>query len=391
MSAPIVIVGGGFGGLYTALELASRPGHPPLLLVEPRDRFVFQPFLYERLSSELPLWQMAPRYVDLLAGHGIGWVQDRAQSVDPERHQLQLEGGQALNYSALVLACGARPDSFGIPGVTEHSLSFHSLDDVERLRRIVHSLRQRREPLQRLAVVGAGPSGVELACKLADLLNGAATVELIERGERCLPNAKAFNRAQAELALQRRDVRLRCRCSVESVADKQLHLKLEETQQIDTLAVEAVIWTAGQRAKPPAGPLPLDGRGRLLCNSELQLEGLPEIFALGDGAVVPHDPPLPGTAQVAFQQAPLLADNLLAMQQQLPLKPFQWNDLGEMLSLGVGDATLTAMGVTLAGPAAQQMRRWVYLTRLPGRRLPLQVAAGWLSEWKLAPMGSAKR
>ena len=386
-----MIVGGGFGGLYTALELASKPGHPPLLLVEPQDRFVFLPFLYECLSSEMPLWQMAPPYVELLAGHGIGWVQDRASSIDPERRQVKLSSGQTLNYSALVLACGTRADSFGITGVKEHCLTFQSLKDVERLRQIVHSLRQRRQSLQRLAVVGAGPSGVELACKLADLLKGAATVELIERGERCLPHAKAFNRAQAELALQSRDVRLRCNCSVEAVTAKQLQLKLEETQQSDTLAVEAVIWTAGQRANLLEGPLPLDDRGRLLCNAQLQLEGFPEIFALGDGAAIPHEPSLPATAQVAFQQAPLLADNLLARQQELPLKPFSWNDLGEMLSLGVGDATLTAMGVTLAGPAAQQMRRWVYLTRLPGRRLPLQVAAGWLSEWKLAPMGSPSR
>ena len=386
-----MIVGGGFGGLYTALELASKPGHPPLLLVEPQDRFVFLPFLYECLSSEMPLWQMAPPYAELLAGHGIGWVQDRASSVDPERRQVKLSSGQTLTYSTLVLACGTRADSFGITGVNEHCLTFQSLKDVERLRQIVHSLRQRRQSLQRLAVVGAGPSGVELACKLADLLKGAATVELIERGERCLPHAKAFNRAQAELALQSRDVRLRCNCSVEAVTAKQLQLKLEETQQSDTLAVEAVIWTAGQRANLLEGPLPLDDRGRLLCNAQLQLEGLPEIFALGDGAAIPHEPSLPATAQVAFQQAPLLADNLLARQQELPLKPFSWNDLGEMLSLGVGDATLTAMGVTLAGPAAQQMRRWVYLTRLPGRRLPLQVAAGWLSEWKLAPMGSPSR
>ena len=83
MTSPIVIVGGGFAGLYTALELARRPGHPPLLLVEPRDRFVFLPFLYERLSGELPLWQMAPRYDALLAGHGIGWQRSRVAAVEP--------------------------------------------------------------------------------------------------------------------------------------------------------------------------------------------------------------------------------------------------------------------------------------------------------------------
>ena len=134
MTSPIVIVGGGFAGLYTALELARRPGHPPLLLVEPRDRFVFLPFLYERLSGELPLWQMAPRYDALLAGHGIGWQRDRVAAVEPDSCQVVLESGQRLAYSQLVIATGAKPDSFGIPGVDEHALRFHSLEDVEALR-----------------------------------------------------------------------------------------------------------------------------------------------------------------------------------------------------------------------------------------------------------------
>ena len=133
MTSPIVIVGGGFAGLYTALELARRPGHPPLLLVEPRDRFVFLPFLYERLSGELPLWQMAPRYDALLpamalAGSGIGC------GGEPDSCHVVLESGQRLHYSQLVIATGAKPDSFGIPGVEDHALRFHSLEDVEALR-----------------------------------------------------------------------------------------------------------------------------------------------------------------------------------------------------------------------------------------------------------------
>ena len=372
MTSPIVIVGGGFAGLYTALELARRPGHPPLLLVEPRDRFVFLPFLYERLSGELPLWQMAPRYDALLAGHGIGWQRDRVAAVEPDSCHVVLESGQRLRYSQLVIATGAKPDSFGIPGVEEHALRFHSLEDVEALRAQLPTIRNR------VAIVGAGPSGVELACKLADLLRGQASVELIERGERCLPQAKAFNRSQAELALQQRDVRLRCQCGVQAVQAGQLTLHNAQGQS-STLAVDAVVWTAGQRTALPAGALATDGRGRLRCNASLQLESDSRIFSLGDTAAVPHDPELPATAQVAFQQAQLLARNLLLARESQPLEEFKWKDLGEMLSLGVGDATLTGMGLTLAGSSAYQLRRWTYLTRLPGCRLPLQVAAGWLS------------
>lgn len=372
MTSPIVIVGGGFAGLYTALELARRPGHPPLLLVEPRDRFVFLPFLYERLSGELPLWQMAPRYDALLAGHGIGWQRDRVAAVEPDSCHVVLESGQRLHYSQLVIATGAKPDSFGIPGVEDHALRFHSLEDVEALRTQLPTIRNR------VAIVGAGPSGVELACKLADLLRGQASVELIERGERCLPQAKAFNRSQAELALQQRDVRLRCQCGVQAVEAGQLTLQ-DAQGQSSTLAVDAVVWTAGQRTALPAGALATDARGRLRCNASLQLESDSRIFSLGDTASVPHDPELPATAQVAFQQAQLLARNLLLARENQPLEEFKWKDLGEMLSLGVGDATLTGMGLTLAGSSAYQLRRWTYLTRLPGCRLPLQVAAGWLS------------
>ena len=372
MTSPIVIVGGGFAGLYTALELARRPGHPPLLLVEPRDRFVFLPFLYERLSGELPLWQMAPRYDALLAGHGIGWQRSRVAAVEPETAQLLLDSGQRLSYSQLVLATGAKPDSFGIPGVEEHALRFHSLEDVESLKAQLPNIRER------VAVVGAGPSGVELACKLADLLRGQASVEVIERGERCLPHAKAFNRSQAELALQQRDVRLRCQCKVQAIEPGLLKLQNEQ-EQSSTLSVDAVIWTAGQRTALPAGSLLTDARGRLRCHANLQSECDKRIFSLGDAAAIPHDPELPATAQVAFQQAQLLARNLLLARDEQPLEDFKWKDLGEMLSLGIGDATLTGMGLTLAGSSAYQLRRWTYLTRLPGCRLPLQVAAGWLS------------
>jgi NADH:ubiquinone reductase (non-electrogenic) len=372
VTSPIVIVGGGFAGLYTALELARRPGHPPLLLVESRDRFVFLPFLYERLSGELPLWQMAPRYDALLAGHGIGWQRSRVAAVEPETAQLLLDSGQRLSYSQLVLATGAKPDSFGIPGVEEHALRFHSLEDVESLKAQLPNIRER------VAVVGAGPSGVELACKLADLLRGQASVEVIERGERCLPHAKAFNRSQAELALQQRDVRLRCQCKVQAIEPGLLKLENEQ-EQSSTLSVDAVIWTAGQRTALPAGSLLTDARGRLRCHANLQSECDKRIFSLGDAASIPHDPELPATAQVAFQQAQLLARNLLLARDEQPLEDFKWKDLGEMLSLGIGDATLTGMGLTLAGSSAYQLRRWTYLTRLPGCRLPLQVAAGWLS------------
>ena len=378
VGAPIAIVGGGFGGLYTALALAEQRQHPPLLLIEPHAEFLFLPLLYELLSGELRRWEIAPRYDTLLAGRGIAWLRDSVVEIDSHQHLLHTATGRRIPYSQLVLATGARLQSFGIPGVTEHAIGFRSLADVERLQALVAQLRQRRQPLQRPAIVGAGPSGVELACKLADLVDGSAVVELIEQGATLLPQARAFNREQAGLALQRRDVRLRCHCRVLAVGSDQL--QLETAQGKEQLAVSAVVWTAGLAFQPPAlEPTPQrDRSGRLQVRETLQLQGQEQIFAAGDLAALPDLAP---TAQVAFQQASCLAQNLMRGRRGEALHPFVFNDLGEMLSLGRGEASLVAGGVTLAGPAAFQLRRLAYLTRLPGRSHQLRVAAGWLADW----------
>jgi NADH dehydrogenase len=392
----VVIVGGGFGGLYTALALAQRKNHPPVLLIEPNDRFLFLPLLYELLSGELRGWEIAPRYDGLLAGRGLAWLQDRVERIDAEHHQLHTAAGRTIPYGRLVIATGAESNTFAVPGADRHSLGFRSLADVERLQRLVSDLKQQRHPLQRLTVVGAGPTGVELACKLADMAEGSAVIELIEQGPQLLPQARAFNREQAALALRRRDVRLRLRTQVEAVEAEAISLRCqsdgENTAHSETLAVRAVIWTAGLSFRAPRidPPPACDSRGRLLCGADLRLQDHGDLFVAGDLAApvemegTASEAPgatTPATAQVAFQQAAVLATNLIHSLRAEPLEPFQWKDLGEMMSLGIGEASLTASGVTLAGPAAFQLRRLAYLTRLPGRSHQLRVAAGWLADW----------
>jgi len=377
-AAPVVIVGGGFGGLYTALALAARKGHPPILLIEPNERFLFLPLLYELLSGELRSWEIAPRYDALLAGKGVAWLQDRVCRINSNTKTVETQSGRRLNFSRLVIATGAATNSFGIPGVEEHSLGFRTLADVEKLQQLVEQLRQDRRPLQRIAVVGAGASGVELACKLADSLEGAAVVELIERGSNLLPAAKSFNREQAKLALQRKDIRLRCHTEVVAVGSD--HLELHGPQGPERLATNGVIWTAGLRFEaPPIEPNPAaKANGRLACQADLQVLGHPPLFAIGDIAQLDGVDPVPTTAQVAFQQADCLAANLLRSLANEPLEPFHFKDLGEMMSLGKGEAALTGGGFTLAGPAAFQIRRLAYLSRMPGKTHQAKVAAGWL-------------
>ena len=345
--APVVIAGGGFGGLTTALALAAQKQHPPILLIEPQERFLFLPLLYELLSGELRRWEVAPRYDALLAGRGVAWLRDRVSHIDSDSHSLRTDSGRQIAYSRLVLATGGRSDDFGIPGVAEHGLDFRSLADVERLQALLQQLKQRQRPLQRLVVVGAGPSGVELICKLADLLEGSTILELVEQGPELLPNGRSFNRDQARSALLRRDIHLRTGTRVERIDATGLELvrggvtpidpadgspdRQARPPQRERLPADAVIWTAGMAANlPPISPAPeRDRRGRVFCGGDLQVKGLRDVFSLGDGAVCGDDqPPLPATAQVAYQQAQQLAANLLLSLADQPLKPFQWNDLG---------------------------------------------------------------
>ena len=381
---PIVVVGGGFGGLSAALELAAATPSTPVLLIEPQERFLFLPLLYELLSGELRRWEIAPRYSELLAGRGLAWLQERVSSINTSKRELCTDRGRQLHYSQLVIATGGQPITYGIPGVAEHCLGFRSLADVERLQQLVQRLRLQQRPLQRLVIVGAGASGVELACKLADLLQGAAVVELIEQGDELLPQSKSFNRDQARQALLQRDIRLRTGTRVVAVQQGSLSLQ-RSGDASEQLNCDGVIWTGGVVGSVPAltPELGCDGRGRLRCDAELRVIGCEHVFAIGDAAACSDasGSVLPATAQVAYQQASCVAANVISQRYGEPLSPFIWKDLGEMLGLGIGQATLTGMGLTLAGPTAFQLRRLAYLARLPGLQHQLRVAGGWLADW----------
>ena len=372
-TADVVIIGAGFGGLFTAQALQKKRPGLSITLIEPRSRFLFQPLLYELLSDELQLWEVAPANADLFNSSGLCWLQDSVEHIDRGQHSLTTKAGRKLSWSYLVIATGSETNDFGIPGVRDYAQGFSTLADVQRLRLWVKDQRQQRSSQAAIAIVGAGPTGVELACKLADLLDGAARVHLIEAGDGILPSASAFNRERAEAALQQRDIVLHLNSSVAALHSDHVHLHGQAK-----IKHNGVIWTAGSRPKwPKIAPAPDQERGRLAINSDLRLKGSTDVFALGDAAIC-KDNPWPATAQVAMQQGSAVAEAIPALMQATEPDPFAFNNLGEMLSLGIGNATVTGMGLTLAGPLAFKLRRATYLTRLPGLSLGLRSAGAWL-------------
>ena len=318
-------------------------------------------------------WEVAPRYRDLLSSRQMVWLQERVNRIDLDAGYLTTDKGSRLEWGDLILATGTEPNDFGIPGVSQHAQGFHNLNDVATLRERIHVLRQQRKSDAALVIVGAGPTGVELACKLADLLEGSALIHLIEVGDEILARSRSFNRTKAQAALERRQIRLHLNTSVTAVKDTQVQLAGGTSLRHD-----GRIWSGGSRPSlPPLKPESLVERRGISINSDLRVSGQANVFAIGDSS---HhaEAPWPGTAQVAMQQGEAVAAALAAMAAGQEPEPFEFQDRGEMLSLGLGDATLTGLGITLAGPLAFNLRRATYLTRLPGMSLGLRSAGAWL-------------
>ena len=383
-SIPICILGGGFGGLYTALRLSQLPWEdsqtPEITLIDQRDRFLFSPLLYELITSELETWEIAPPYEELLADTNINFQQGCVTAIDIDAQQVHLDNHSPLTYSKLVLALGGKTPMTMVEGAKEYALPFRSLADAYRLTEKLRTLENSPAEKIRIAIVGGGYSGVELACKVADRLGDRGRIRIIERGEDILSNSPEFNREKAKNALNARRVWLDLETSVESVAEDSISLMYKG--EVDTIPVDIVLWTVGNRVSELVASLPLkkNPAGLLTTNAYLQVDEQKDIFALGDLADCTDvsGNKVPATAQSAFQQSDYCAWNLWASINNRPLLPFRYQNLGEMMALGKDNATLSGLGVELDGSLGYITRRLVYLYRLPTIKHQLAVGLNWL-------------
>ena len=383
--ARICILGGGFGGLYTALRLSQLPWEkserPEIVLVEQSDRFLFSPLLYELLTGELQTWEIAPPFEEILFSTGVRFCQGIVNGVDIDQRRVQLQDGPEISYDKLVLALGGETPLDLVPGATSYAFPFRTIADTYRLEERLRVLEESVADKIRVAIVGAGYSGVELACKLADRLGERGRFRLIELTDQILRTSPEFNRTAANKALEARGVWIDLETKVEEIGLDTI--ALEYKNQVDTIPVDLVIWTVGTRVSPVVRTLPLkqNQRGQLTTTPTLQVVDHPEIFALGDLADCrdAEGQQVPTTAQSAFQQADYAGWNLWASLTNRPLLPFRYQHLGEMMTLGTNNATFTGLGMKLDGPLAYVARRLAYLYRMPTLDHQLKVGFNWIT------------
>lgn len=384
-SARICILGGGFGGLYTALRLSQLPwaeqGKPEIVLVDKSDRFLFSPLLYELMTGEMQSWEIAPPFEELLAGTGVRFCQGQVDNIDLAEKRVHLQDGVELPYDRLALALGGETPLDRVPGAAEYALPFRTVADAYRLEERLRSLEESDRDRIRVAIVGAGYSGVELACKLADRLGERGRIRLVEMTDQILRTSTDFNREAATKALESAGVWVDLDTTVEELTTDTISLTYKGNT--DTIPVEIVVWTVGTQVAEAIATLPLkkNPKGQIVVNPTLQVVDQPEIFALGDLADCKDasGQQVPITAQGAIQQAEYAGWNIWASLSDRPLLPMRYQHLGEMMTLGVDNATLTALGLKLEGPIAHVLRRLAYLYRMPTLEHQLRVGMNWIT------------
>lgn len=405
-SAPhILIVGGGYVGMSTALRLQRklRRGEATITVVAAQPNMTYQPFLAEAAAGLVEARQVVVPLRRVLRRCQV--LSGEVSTVDHPRRvaTVALPGGEQLRlpYDVLVLASGSVSRTLPVPGLAEFGIGFKTVGEAIHLRNQVLSQLdlasstedpQRRQRALTFVFVGGGYAGSEALGELEDMARHALRFHpslspsdmrwvLVEAADRILPE---LSRSLAEYTVRRlreRGVDVRLATRVESMVDG--HVVLSDGERFDA---GTVVWTAGVKAHPLAARsgLPVDRKGRVVCTPYLQVANTQGAWSAGDGAAIPDlsKPDAPGalcgpTAQHAVRQAKRLADNLVAVLRGRRPKPYRHADVGSVASLGLHKGVAEVYGVKLRGRPAWYLHRVYHLSRVPTLEHKVRVLAGW--------------
>ncbi len=391
----VVIVGGGFAGLRAARTLADAP--VDVTLVDRSNHHLFQPLLYQVATAVLPPSDIAvPIRRILRRQRNVRVVLGEATAIELDERVVELDGGEdRLRYDFLIVAAGARHAYFGHPEWEAHAPGLKSLDDALEIRRrflLAFERAERatdpavREAEQTIVVVGAGPTGVELAGTIPEVAREAlagefrrtdparARVILVEGGPRILPSFDPGLSARAQADLEELGVEVRTGALVTRVEEDAVYLGDER------ISTRTVLWAAGNAASPLGRQLgaPTDRAGRVLVDGDLSLPGRPEVFVVGDlAATTKGDEPVPAVATSANQMGEHAARTVLATLAGRAREPFSYVEKGSMAVIGRHRAVAQIRSMSVAGYAAWVLWAFVHVLYLVGFRNRARVLLEW--------------
>jgi NADH:ubiquinone reductase (H+-translocating) len=385
----VVIIGGGFGGLYAAQRLKNAPVEATL--IDRRNFHLFQPLLYQVATGWLsPANIAATLRATLKRQRNIRVLLAEATGIEAASRRVLLNTG-SIDYDTLIVATGSRHHYFGNDHWEALAPSLKTVEDATEIRRRIFSAFEAAERdatsehlqgLLTFVIVGGGPTGVELAGALGEIANDTlkndfrhidpakARILLIEAGERILPTYPPELSHRAEIALQRLGVTIQTHTSVIDI--QPTHVTVKRGDAVETIPCQTVIWAAGVQASAlgkavaQATGAKLDRSGRIVVEPDLSVPGYPEIFVIGDLANYSHQTgnPLPGTAPVAMQQGRYVAELIRSRLAGKPPPSFYYRDRGNMAIIGRASAVADLGKLKFSGFIAWLAWLFVHLMNL---------------------------
>ncbi|MBN2326311.1 MAG: NAD(P)/FAD-dependent oxidoreductase [Candidatus Omnitrophica bacterium] len=385
----IVIIGGGFAGLYAAQAL--KRADADVTLIDKRNFHLFQPLLYQVATGGLSPGDIAsPLRAVLKSQMNCRVILGEVLDVDPDKKKIILRDDE-IPYDYLIVSTGVRHSYFGNDQWEEWAPGLKTVEDATEIRRRIllafEAAERETDPeiqqaWMNFVIVGAGPTGVELAGALAELARytlknnftfidpAEVNIMLIEGGDRVLPSYIPELSAKAHASLERLGVSIRTGAFVTGVDPHCVHVKEGDRQE--AIPARTVLWAAGVQASPLGKILgdktgaPIDRLGRVEVENDLSVPGRPEIMVIGDLASFKHQTgsPLPGVAPVAMQQGRYAARRLRAMIKGAPGQPFRYYNRGSMAVIGRAAAVADLRGMRFSGWPAWLIWLFVHIMYL---------------------------
>jgi NADH:ubiquinone reductase (H+-translocating) len=402
MAWNVVILGGGFGGLYAARRLErALPAHAAKVTIVTDVNFM----LYTPLLPGAAAGTLEPRHVVVPLREHLSrtdLVLGRVTGADPDRRRVAVTTAEGraleLGYDHLIVAVGSISRTLPIPGLREHAVGFKTLADAIALRnKIIGALEraeavdddETRRALLTFVFVGAGYAGLEGLAELQDFASDVVDLYprarvhglrfmLVEARDRVMYEVSPELAEFATMELRKRGVEVRTNTTIERVSADSVELSDGEVVPCRTVA-----WTAGVRPHPVVARLglPLDGGGRIVVDAYCQVQGRPDVWAIGDAAAVPDrarpGQAAPATAQHALRQGRTVAGNVAAALGAGRRKPFTYKTLGVFVDMGRHQAVAETLGIKWRGFPAWFLARTYHLAMMPGAKRQLRLVTDW--------------
>ena len=384
----VVIIGAGFGGLTAARALSK---HAQVTLIDRHNFQTFLPLLYQVSTAGLAADHVAYPIRGALRKTNVQFRMGTPEKLNAASNELTLADGHVIKYDHLVIAMGSTTADFGIAGVKENALGMKTVGEAltirsEVMRSFEEMCRQGNQDKLDIAIVGGGPTGVEMAGAFAELVRGPlhsdyaeaadrVRVSIIEAGPRLVPSFSESLSNKTQKDLEKLGVKVLTNTSVKEVLPDSI-LTLDG----NSIPADTTVWAAGVKGVPAMEQLNLPiTRGRIDVSSTLQVTGYENVWAIGDiaGAVGADGIPLPMVAPVAMQQGRFLAKQIQALIEAKPLLNFKYKDKGSMATIGRHKAIVEVKGIRISGPIAWLAWLWLHLFYILGGRNKIGTMADW--------------